>query len=319
MADPAALATLHEVLVAVSRLLAPAAPFASDWLHRALLGTSVHLARFPEVIGCREPALEAAMDAVRRLASLAHGARQERKLPVRQPLARLQAAVPAAVRGPAFDDLLELLRLEVNVKTVEVVSSDADLVRLRARPNFRALGKRYGKRTPSIAAAAASLTPEQLRGLERGVAATIDVDGEPATFLPEDVVVEREVATDWIVASDGPFVVALDPHLTDALRHEGTAREVVNRIQRLRKEAGYVYTDRIGVWMDGGAPVLEAVRAHADFIRGETLARRLEFGARAPAPDLEQQVDIDGHAVVVGVQRDRDGRAGSGPQTTDRA
>jgi len=319
MADPAALATLHEVLVAVSRLLAPAAPFASDWLHRALLGTSVHLARFPEVVGRREPALEAAMDAVRRLASLAHGARQERKLPVRQPLARLQAAVPAAVRGPAFDDLLELLRLEVNVKTVEVVSSDADLVRLRARPNFRALGKRYGKRTPSIAAAAASLTPEQLRGLERGAAATIDVDGEPATFLPEDVVVEREVATDWIVASDGPFVVALDPHLTDALRHEGTAREVVNRIQRLRKEAGYVYTDRIGVWMDGGAPVLEAVRAHADFIRGETLARRLEFGARAPAPDLEQQVDIDGHAVVVGVQRDRDGRAGSGPQTTDRA
>ena len=171
----------------------------------------------------------------------------------------------------------------------------------------------------SAAGSAASLAPEQLRGLERGVAATIDVDGEPATFLPEDVVVEREVASDWIVASDGPFVVALDPHLTDVLRREGTAREVVNRIQRLRKEAGYVYTDRIGVWMDGGAPVLEAVRAHADFIRGETLARRLELGARAPAPDLEQQVDIDGHGVVVGVQRDRDGRAGNGPQTMDRA
>ena len=86
-ADPAALATLHEALVTVSRLLAPAAPFVSDWLHRALAGTSVHLARFPETAGRREPALEAAMDAVRRLASLAHGARQERKLPVRQPLA----------------------------------------------------------------------------------------------------------------------------------------------------------------------------------------------------------------------------------------
>jgi isoleucyl-tRNA synthetase len=318
-ADPAALATLYEALLTVSRLLAPAAPFASDWLHRALAGTSVHLARFPVPAGRRDPALEGAMDAVRRLASLAHGARQEAKLPVRQPLARLQVAVPAAVRGAALDELLELLRLEVNVKAVEVVGSDAELVRLRAKANFRSLGKRYGKRTPAIAAAAGRLTPEQLRDLEQGRTATLEVDGEAASFLPEDVVVEREVASDWLVASDGPFVAALDPQLSDALRHEGTAREVVNRIQRLRKEAGYVYTDRIGVWMDGGEAVLEAVRPHAEFIRGETLARRLELGARAPAPDLEQQVDIDGHGMVVGVQRDRDGRAGNGPQPMDMA
>jgi isoleucyl-tRNA synthetase len=279
----------------------------------------VHLARFPEITRERDPALEAAMDAIRRLASLAHGARQERKLPVRQPLARMQVAVPTAVRGPAFDEVLELLRLEVNVKSIETVSSDADLVRLRGRPNFRSLGKRYGKRTPQIAAAASGLTADQLRGLEQGLEAALDVDGERVTYLPVDVVVEREVASDWIVASDGPYVVALDPRLTDELRREGTAREVVNRIQRLRKEAGYVYTDRIGVWMDGGAPVLEAARVYAEFIRGETLARRLELGARAPTPDLEQRVDIDGHGVVVGVQRDRDGRAGNGPQLTDRA
>ena len=84
-------------------------------------------------------------------------------------------------------------------------------MRLRAKPNFRSLGKRYGKRTPAIAAAAAGLSAEQLRGLEQGAAATLEVDGEPATYLPEDVVVEREVASDWVVASDGPFVVALDP------------------------------------------------------------------------------------------------------------
>jgi len=318
VADPAALATLSEALETVSRLLAPAAPFASDWLHRALRGTSVHLARFPEIAGRTDPALDAAMDAVRRLASLAHGARQERKLPVRQPLARLQVAVPAQVRGAVPDELLELLRLEVNVKAVEIVSSDAELVRLRPRPNFRSLGKRYGKRTPAVAAAAAALGPDALRGLEHGHAATVEVDGEPATVLPEDVVVEREVASDWVVASDGPFVVALDPNLTDALRAEGTAREVVNRIQRLRKEAGYAYADRIGVWLEGAAPVLDAAREHADFIRGETLARRLELGARAPAPDVEQRVDIDGREMVVGVARE-DGRAGSGPQTMDRA
>jgi isoleucyl-tRNA synthetase len=259
------------------------------------------------------------MDAVRRLASLAHGARQEGKLPVRQPLARMQVAVSAAAKGAAFDELLELLRLEVNVKELEVVGSDAELVRLVARPNFRSLGKRYGKRTPSVAAAAASLTSAQLRDLEEGRPAELELDGETVTYLPEDVVVQREVASDWLVASDGPYVVALDPCLTPALRLEGLAREVVNRIQRLRKEAGYHYSDRINVWIAGDATVLEAARVHAEFIRGETLARRLELGQRAPAPDLEQQVDIDGLEVVVGVQRDRDGRAGNGPQPTDRA
>ena len=318
VADPAALATLYETLTTVSRLLAPAAPFVSDWLHRALVGTSVHLAGFPEPRGTRMPALEAAMDAVRRLASLARAAREERNIRVRQPLGRMRVAVPASVHGPAFDELLGLLRAEVNVKEIQVVASDTDLVRLRAKPNFRTLGKRYGKRTPAVVAAAARLTADQLRGLEQGVPATLEVDGELVIYLPEDIAVEREVVSDWLVQSSGPFVVALDPHLDEALRREGLAREVVSRVQRLRKEAGYAYTDRIALWIDGDVPVLEAVRAHADYIRGETLARCLEVGARALAPDLEQQVDIDGHGVVVGVQRHQDGRDGAGPQPMDK-
>jgi isoleucyl-tRNA synthetase len=255
------------------------------------------------------------MDGVRRLASLARAARESGRLNVRQPLAGMQVAVPAGVRGPAFDALLELLRLEVNVKAVEVVASDTDLVRLRAKPNFRSLGKRYGKRTPAVAAAAAALTTDQLRVLEGGGSATVEMAGESATFEAEDVVVEREVASDWLVGSDGPYVVALDPRLTDALRGEGYAREMVNRVQRLRKEAGFEFTDRIGLWIAGQGPVIEALRGHTEYIRAETLARRLEVGSRAPAPDLEQEVDIDGHGVVVGVQRHTDGRNGAGPQT----
>ena len=316
-AEPAAVATLHEVLVTVARLLAPAAPFASDWIHRALAGESVHLARFPLSSGRGDQGLEAAMDAVRRVASLAHAARQQQHLGVRQPLARLQVAVPAAVRGAVSGGLLELLRLEVNVKEVEVVESDTDLVRLRAKPNFRTLGKRYGKRTPAIAAAAQSLGPDALRGLEQGQAATLELDGESITFLPEDVVVEREVASDWLVGSDGPFVAALDPTLSPELRDEGIARELVNRVQRLRKEAGYAYTDRIALWVSGDEQVLSAVQRHAAFIQGETLARRLE-NVRAPAPDLEQEVDIDGHGVVVGVQRYADGRSPGSPQPSDK-
>jgi isoleucyl-tRNA synthetase len=220
----------------------------------------------------------------------------------------MQVAVPPNARVRALDELLELLRLEVNVKQIEVVASDTELVRLRAKPNFRTLGKRYGKRTPAVAAAAATLTTGQLHGLERGSPATLELEGEPVTYMPEDVAVEREVASDWLVQSNGPFVVALDPHLDEPLRREGLAREIVNRVQRIRKDAGYAYVDRIELWIDGDPLVLEAVRAHADFIGSETLARRLEVGARAPTPDLEQQVDVDGQGAVVGVQRYQDGR-----------
>jgi isoleucyl-tRNA synthetase len=229
----------------------------------------------------------------------------------------MQVAVPGGVRGRTLEELLELLRLEVNVKKIEVVASDTDLVRLRPKPNFRTLGKRYGKRTPAVAAAAASLTAHQLRGLEAGSPATLELEGEPVTFLPEDVAVEREVATDWLVQSNGAYVAALDPRLDDSLRREGIAREVVNRIQRIRKEAGYSYTDRIALWIDGDQPVVDAVSSHAGFIRGETLARGLEIGSRAPAPDLEQRVEVDGHGAVVGVQRYKDGRTAPGPQPMD--
>jgi len=302
-AEPAAAATLHEALVVVARLLAPAAPFASDWLHRALTGTSVHLAGFPVARGVKDPELEAAMDAVRRLANLARAARDDARLRVRQPLRRMLVAVPPAAGNGALSGLLEVLRAEVNVKAIEVVASDAELVRLRPRPNFRSLGKRFGKRTPEVAAAATRLTPEQLRGLEAGQPATLQLGGEAVTYEPEDLVIEREVTSRWLVQSSGAFVVALDPELDDALRREGFAREVVNRIQRLRKDAGYTVTTRIALWIDGDAAVLDAVRAHREFIGEETLAQRLELGVRASEPDLEQQLDIEGTAVVVGVRR----------------
>jgi isoleucyl-tRNA synthetase len=215
----------------------------------------------------------------------------------------MQVAVPAAVRGAGLDALLDLLAGEVNVREVAVAASDTELVRLRPKPNFRSLGRRFGKRTPEIAQACAALTSVQLRDLEEGRPATLDLGGEPVTIEPDDVVVEREVTSDWLVQSDGPYVVALDPALDDALRAEGVARELVSRVQRLRREAGYEYTTRIALWVDGDAAVLAAARAHAAEIQRETLARALHVGARAPAPDLEQAVDLDGAPVVAGMQR----------------
>ena len=240
------------------------------------------------------------MDAVRRLTSLGRAARETKNIRVRQPLSAMQVAVPARYRGPLFDELLGLLQDEVNVRAVSPVTSDADLVRLKAKPNFRALGKKFGKRTQEAAAAVARLDAVALRRLEEGGSAALDGLGDVSA---EEVQVEREVTSDWLVQSDGPYVVALDPVITDELRAEGLAREVVNRVQRMRKDAGYEYTTRIRLWVAGEATVQDAVKAHAAFIRDETLTRELSVGARAGSADLEQQVDLDGVTAVLGVQR----------------
>ena len=303
--DPVALETLHEALVAAVRLLAPAAPFISDWVHRALTGTSVHLAPFPVDRGHRAPELLTAMATVRRLASLARAARESRNLRVRQPLARMQLAVPAAAQGPALSDLLDILAAEVNVKAVQVVASDHDLVQLRGKANFRTLGKRYGKDTPRAAAAVAKLAAAELQALEQGGV----VRAGEWEFRPEDVTVTREVASQWLVQADGPYVVALDPQLTDDLVQEGLAREVVNRVQRLRKEAGYEYTTRIELSITGAADIVAATRAFQGFVEGETLARRMVFDAALDEPDLQRDVDIEGRQTTIALRR-HDGRKG---------
>ena len=304
-ADETALAALHDALVTVARLLAPAAPFVSDWLHRRLMGSSAHVATFPVDRGRRDPDLVAAMDAVRRLASLAHSARNAKGLGVRQPLARMRISVPAAVKGPLLADLLDILAAEVNVKAYEVVDSDHSLVSLKGKANFRSLGKRYGKDTPAAAAAVASLSALDLQTLERGE----PVQAAGYEYRPEDVQIVREVASDWLVQSDGPYVVALDPHLTPDLEQEGIAREVVHAVQQMRKKAGYAYTARIELAIAGDAGVIAAVAAYQAYVEGETLTRRLVLGGSLEPADVTQEVDLDGRRVPIALRR-HDGRKG---------
>jgi isoleucyl-tRNA synthetase len=326
-ADPSATATLWECLVVITRLMAPAAPFASDWLHRSLTGRSVHLPAdgpatggalrsWPrprpgaDVLGRGRPVppeadadLVTAMDAIRRLASLARAARESARLRVRQPLRRLQVAVPASARGPAFEHLLRILQTEVNVKAVTIAASDTDLVRLRGKANFRSLGKRYGKATPMVAKAVERLTTGELQALEKGGEVRRHENGLELVYFSEDVVVEREVATSWLVASDGPYVAALDPTLDAELISEGLARELVHHIQRLRKEAGFAVSDRIEVGLEAPAQVVQAAEAHRGFIMTETLARRLEAGAVMGVATLRQAVDVEGQSVIFSLRR----------------
>jgi len=301
-ADPAALATLHEALTGVVGCLAPAAPFLADWLHRALTGTSVHLATFPSDRGREDESLSRAMDAVRRLVTLARAARQGH-FRVRQPLSRMRIAVPEQVRGPQFAELIDLLQSEVNVKEIVVVQSDAELVRLHGRANFRSLGARYGRRTPLAARAVERLEAASLRRLEEGREVEVTFEGESFTLLPDDVTVAREVVTDWLVQSDGPFVAALDPTVSDELRLEGLARELVNRVQQLRKDAGYEYVTRIEIGLVGDPMLERAASEFEPYLAGETLARRVVVGERLADPDREQQVDIDGYLATIAIRR----------------
>jgi isoleucyl-tRNA synthetase len=217
----------------------------------------------------------------------------------------MQLAVPAGAQGPALSDLLDILAAEVNVKSVQVVASDHDLVRLRGKANFRTLGKRYAKDTPRAAAAVTDLGAEALQALERGET----VRAGEWELRPEDVTVTREVASAWLVQADGPYVVALDPALTEDLIQEGLAREVVNRVQRLRKEAGYEYTTRIELSVAGAEDVVAATRAFQGFVEGETLARRLVLGAVLDEPDLQRDVEIEGRQATIALRR-HDGRKG---------
>ena len=150
------------------------------------------------------------------------------------------------------------------------------------------------------------MTRAQLQELETGVNQRIESNGKVFEYGPDDVVVERKVKTDWLVQNEGAFVAALDPVLTPELRSEGTAREVVNRVQRLRKDAGYDYDTRVELSLSGDTEVLEAVDANRAYISGETLARRIQLEKDLSHSDTSEEVDIDGKKVVLSLKRHDD-------------
>jgi isoleucyl-tRNA synthetase len=304
----AAFATLHEVLTVVCRLLAPFAPFVTDAMHRALAGTSVHLASYRRQSGAeRDLALEAAMDDVRRLAGLAHAARDAADVKTRQPLPSLQCVVPGDPTLAA--SLAELLAAELNVKRVEFVTSTDALVSLEGKANFRTLGKKFGKETPQVAAAVNALDAARLRTLASGQPVTVEVDGVARPIDPEDLTILRRAAGAAVVQEDGGYGVALDPTVTPELRQEGLAREVISRVQRLRKEAGLEVSDRIELVVAGEAELVGAVSAHAGHIAAETLATAVRLAEPNAAPVGDNQwtvtdVDVDGRTARLALRKD---------------
>ncbi|HEX6058100.1 MAG TPA: isoleucine--tRNA ligase [Gemmatimonadaceae bacterium] len=290
----AAFATLHEVLVVTCRLLAPFAPFVTDWLHRELAGTSVHLA--PYVRPTRDPRdheLERAMAQLRELARLGRAAREAAGIRVRQALGRMVCVVPDT-GGPQLGSLLPLLEGELNVRRVELATSADALVTLEAKPNFRSLGKKFGKSTPLAAQAVAVLSSETLRAFERGEPIAISVGNESRSLDPEDVTIVRRASGDFVVEESAGFFAAIDPTITPELRAEGLARELISRVQRLRKEAGLAVSDRIVLTVAGAETVRDMVKTHREWIATEVLAREVVVADELPDHHLAaQSVDLD--------------------------
>ncbi|MFW6088950.1 MAG: DUF5915 domain-containing protein, partial [Gemmatimonadota bacterium] len=296
-----AFATLHHALVIGCRLLAPIAPFLPDWIHRELVGESVHLADYPGSAPNVDPALEQGMDDVRRLATLGRAAREEAGIRVRQPLGELRAVLPAG-RGLA-DDFVDLLRTELNVKRVVLTAGDDDIVRLSAKPDFGALGPRFGPDTPAVAAVIAALEGDAVRRLRDGASIEVELDGRRVEIGPDEAQVLEEAAGDLVVQAADGWLVGLDTTLNDELRAEGVAREIVNRVQRLRRDADLAVSDRIRLAVAGTPTIEETVGTHEAYIGGETLAVSLAIGADAVgALDITREVDIDGEAVKIGLE-----------------
>jgi len=297
----AAFDTLHHALRTLALLIAPVAPFTSDWLHRALTGSSSHLERFPEPDPTlTDESLDTQMAHVRTLSTLARAAREGAGVRVRQPLGQMLAVVPGD--NPPSGDVLKLLLDEVNVKSVEFMSSAEGLSTLSARPNFRALGRRFGKLTQQAASAIRALSHEQLRAFQAGEALFAEIGGRRERLGRDDFEVTEQVAGDWVVRSEGSCVVALDPAVTEELRTEGLARELVSRIQRLRRSSGREITDRIRLAVGGSSIVRQAARGHEAVIARETLAVSVQVGEDAPQDFGQcQAVTLDGEEAVIGL------------------
>ncbi|MDX6663546.1 MAG: isoleucyl-tRNA synthetase, partial [Solirubrobacterales bacterium] len=288
--DAAAFATLRHCLVEAAKLLAPFTPFLAEELYANLAGgaaeefgalpDSVHLCDFPAVdAALRDERIEASMETVRRTVELGRAGRAHGKVKVRQPLGRA-VVVASEEERRSIEEQRDLVLAELNVKELEFVSEEAELVSYRVKPNFRSLGPRFGKRMPQAAAAIEALDAAAVsRALEAGGEIGISIDGSEHALAAEDVSLVMEPLEGYQVEAEAGHAVALALDLDDELQREGLAREIVHAIQNARKRAGLEITDRIELQLGGDEALLTAARAHAGYIGGETLAESFGYDA----------------------------------------
>jgi isoleucyl-tRNA synthetase len=298
--DAAALATLHECLYVVTLLMAPITPFVTEQVWQDMfaptsteLPDSVHLAAWPQVDGSLvDDELSEQVALTRRIVELGRAARAEAKVRTRQPLSR--ALVGSSAWGRLSEGLRREIAEELNVGTVEPLSAaGADLVDFTAKGNFRALGKRFGKQTPQVAAAIADAdAPGLARALSSDGKAVVVVAGEDVTVGPDEVIVAERPREGWSVVNEQGETVALDLELTPDLVRAGLAREVVRLVQEARKGAGFEVSDRIVLTWQAGGDTAESLREHAGLVADEVLAAEMREGAPEGTAVRDDDLDL---------------------------
>jgi isoleucyl-tRNA synthetase len=312
--DRAAFWTLRECLLETSKMLAPFTPFLADEIYRNLVGgaagdfgasgpDSVHLASFPEADEARlDPDLEAAMAAAQRTVRLGHAARSAAKMKVRQPLRRAVVVANEAERA-AIEDLSDLVTAELNVHELDFVSEEGELVKYEVKPNYRALGPRFGKHMPQVAAAVAALDPARVAGtLAEGGEVGVSIDGADHTLGGDDLTLALAPLEGYEVEAEAGHAVALQLEIDEELRREGLAREIVRAVQNARKEAGLEITDRIALGLDGDAELLEVAREHEAYIAGEVLASAITYGDEDGAGGVVSVANIEGRELRISIR-----------------
>jgi isoleucyl-tRNA synthetase len=308
--DRAAFATLRHCLLTVTALLAPFVPFLADDIYTNLVGGadddfgelpgSIHLMDFPDPDrDLVRPELESGVEAALRAIELGRAARAAAQVKIRQPL-RKAVIVARGSEREEIQRLQDLVTAELNVKELEFVSEEAELVSYDVKPNYRSLGPRFGKLMPKAAAAVESLDPasvaDALAGRHR---IGINVDGTEHELQPEDMSLVMKPLDGYRVEAEAGRAVALSLELDEELRREGLAREVVHAVQNARRNAGLDVTDRIELVLGGDAELLEAAQAYEEYVAGETLATRVSYDGEVSAATTE----IEGRDLRIAVER----------------
>jgi len=292
----AAYQTLYTCLGTVALLAAPVAPFFMDRLFRDLNditgrhpAASVHLADFPVADeGLIDKDLEERMTIAQKVSSMVLGLRRKVNIKVRQPLNRIMVPVSDEAFREKFEAVRPLILSEINVKEVEYISDDAAVLVKKIKPDFKKLGPRYGKMMKQLSQAIAAMTQEEIRRLEQEGAFSFDLDGTRVTITTEDVEIFSEDIPGWLVASEGGITVALDITITDELRQEGIARELINRIQNIRKESGFNVTDKVVITLQRHDALNAAVENYRDYIANQTLASAITLAGNVTGDNVRE-------------------------------
>ncbi|WP_411893175.1 isoleucine--tRNA ligase [Winogradskyella sp. A2] len=277
--------TLYTCMVTIAKLGAPIAPFFMDRLYLDLNSVtkkesfdSVHLAEFPEVDkSAIDKILERKMENAQTISSLVLSLRAKEKIKVRQPLQKIMIPVDSQEQKQEIEAVSSLIKHEVNIKEIELLQDASDILVKQIKPNFKVLGPRFGKDMKLISSAIGNFTSDDIKNIEQNGSIALDINGKNITLQLEDVEITSQDIEGWLVANEGALTVALDVTVSDELRKEGIARELVNRIQNLRKDSGFEVTDRIDVQIQKDENIVAAVASNEAYIKSETLTEELQI------------------------------------------